>query len=229
MKKTHVLGLAVLAVFAFSAVAASSASAATVEWLKNGAAITSPEPSETTGSLELGNTSGLGTGTKVAVLCDGKFFGTVGPGAQDTITSVLGLSGESGTLTSEIVSCVNNENCPSPSVAADNLPWLTELREPKAGEVLDFLLNGGKGEPGWEVMCIVPIIGLVEEACTSSNANNQARSLLANDAGEGDVLGVFIKTENEKFLCKGQETGFVNTAFDGPGLITLTGGGKIEE
>jgi hypothetical protein len=66
---------------------------------------------------------------------------------------------------------------------------------PIPGDVLDFILNSGKGEPGYEFMCILRPLGLIEELCESSNANNQARALLTNDPGEGDVLAEFKKAE----------------------------------
>lgn len=99
MKKIHALGLTLLAVFAFSVVAAATASAeTTLQFLAAGAAIATALASKTTGELTLGSTNGGGLGIKVKVLCSGILTGTVGPGAADTVTGLLSLTEVAVTL-----------------------------------------------------------------------------------------------------------------------------------
>lgn len=224
MRKIHVFGFAVFAVFAFSVMVAASASAATAEWLAGKEeAITAALASETTGSLTLGNPNGLGLKVSVKALCTGVFVGTVGPSKEDSTTEVLNAA-----KTSSTISCTDVENCETAEASAVNLPWLTELIESEVAKkmvVLDVIFSGGKGEPGWKVTCTEPLVGKVSETCEGT-ASIHGSSVLENDAAESDVLGTFIKAENNKFLCSGSKTeeGFTTTEEDGAGLVFLTGG-----
>jgi hypothetical protein len=224
MKKTHVFGFMVFAVFAFSVMMAASASAATLQWLANSKPITTPQLADITGTLELGNEKAI-AGFKIAVLCIGSFDGTVGPGAEDMITEVLDTAEKTVVLGTNEIACTNDKSCPSALAAPVNLPWLTrlELMGTEAEPLfLDVLENGGKGEPGWEVMCEEPLIGLVEETCTAVPAKPGSADL-ENDPAENDVLGTFVLEEIA--LCTGtnEETGFVSTGTE-PGLILLISG-----
>jgi hypothetical protein len=218
MKKIHVVGITVLAVFACSVMVAASASAATLQWLAEGVKITEPLASETTGELELVNTSTI-IGTEVGVLCSGIFDGTVGPGAEDTITEVLNLSKEKIELGVRLITCtVTKGTCGTATLAPEDLPWLTELElmgtetEPL---FLDKILNGGKGEPGYSVHCTSPLS--FEEICLGA-----ASSDLENDPLESDVLGSFIGKELVG-KCNGKTTAtaYLSTENDGAGLLTL--------
>lgn len=231
MKKIHLIGLAAIAVLAFSALAVASASATTLVWLANGKKIEEALKSETVGEIELFNLE-TAVGTKATVLCSGTFMGTVGPGGEDLITSVLTLASEGSveiTLAAPLTTCTNVEGCSKPQVAPVNLPWLTELElmEPKTGEVLflDIITSGGAGEPGWEIMC-EPLGILFEETCTGT-----ASSMLENDAAENDVLGKFEgiaeEAAGETGVCKtgGKKVAGVNSgATDETGLLTLENG-----
>jgi hypothetical protein len=221
MKKIHVLGVAMVAMFAMGVVGAVSASAATIQWLAAGAVITTPQASKTVGEITLGSTNGLGLGIKSSVLCSGEFIGTVGPVGEDLITEVLSLTGTKIELPT-ILTCSAVETCTSGEVAPVHLPWLTELT--LSGTVsLDVLLNGGKGDPGWEVVCKTAL-GTVEETCTSASQSSK----LENDAGENDVLGSFVKEQTATCSLGGANTGFVeSSAGDGAGLISLTSGAAL--
>jgi hypothetical protein len=202
------------------AMAVASASDATLRWLASGVAITTAEPSLSVGEIELVNLKTL-INTESAILCSVKFVGTVGPGIEDTITEVLDLSGNLITLEKRIV-CTNVKGCPKPELAFLDLPWLTELEltgteaEPL---FLDKILNGGKGEPGYEIHC--EVIGLpFEEACLGPGG-----SKLTNDISEGDVLLIFELQET--LICTNQTlaTAEIRTgAGDEEMLITLTSG-----
>jgi hypothetical protein len=227
MKKAHVLGLAMFAVLAFSVTAVASASAATILWLASGVAIGTAEPVTSTGEIELRNLKDA-LGQEIAVLCSGVFDGTVGPGAEDLITTVLNL-GTGGTeisLAKKITTCTNLMGCTKPELTPENLPWLTELELMEVGGTVLFLniiTSGGKGEPGYTVHCEV-LNFPVEETCLGSVSAN-----LTNDASEGDVLAVFEKEETG--VCEGKTpaTGEVNSgAGDEEGLITLNSGLTLE-
>lgn len=111
MRKIQILGLAVIAVFAFSAVAANSAFAE-VKWLVAGAAITAETASETEGELELivyeSSTSSV---VLEALLCSGIFDGFLVPPNLALIVDLLNLakeeigSLESGDVAGTALSC----------------------------------------------------------------------------------------------------------------------------
>jgi hypothetical protein len=132
MGKYKVMMMALLAVFAFSAVAVSSASAAH-SWLTlGGAAVNTPTAATTDGTLLLLVTkisSLFGSGS-IDILCMGQFLGTVGPGSTDSITLFENLSaGEQDKLKCE-VSKSTNTICTTGTlviVEPDNLPWDTLL------------------------------------------------------------------------------------------------------
>ncbi len=93
MKRHHILGLALLAVFALSAVMAVSASAVVTllaEWLDSGKKIDVLTPVTTEGEFLFEDTKVVIIG-KVAVKCMYKFVGSVGPNGEDEITEVLNI------------------------------------------------------------------------------------------------------------------------------------------
>jgi hypothetical protein len=231
MKKIHVLGLALVAMLAFSVVAAASASAATLQWLAGGKAIASPGlNSETIGQLSLGSTNGAKLKIEAIVLCSGIFTGSVGPGGEDMITGVLNLSKEPVTSAKKLL-CSSVKTCEGESeVIPVNLPWLTHLElmgteaEPLFLDVLEAG-NGSTGEsgnPGWEVKCKT-ILATVTEKCTAANQGAN----VVNDMTENDVLGTFEKETTPPATCNvgGANTGFVESGSgDELGLSTLNNG-----
>jgi hypothetical protein len=159
MRKVHLLGLALLAIFAFSVVATATASAELfllAEWLYNGAVISGELLVESPGELLLEDNKVPILG-KSMILCSGIFDGFVGPGSADLITELLNLSKESISttgLSGLALECVNQENCPEPLFWAVNLPWTTELElheDPGPEEDYVVLILG---KPGWEVECM---------------------------------------------------------------------------
>ncbi len=175
MKKLQILGIALVAVFAFGALVAGSASATVTtllaEWLVNGVAI--PEgtnlASESTGELELTDLKTLlGEST---VKCSGILIGTVGFDGADTVTEVLNLAKEliGAPLTGTALSCTEVKVCEEALVWPVNLPWSTllELVEEEGSVFFGVLLyaHAGGGNPGWEVECMKTITKPVDE-CT---------------------------------------------------------------
>jgi hypothetical protein len=227
MKKTHALGLIAFAVFAFSAMMAASAFAATLQWLEGGKAMTGPQLFQTVKTTEDAITDADGTGLTIIMSCSWIEDGVIGPGLQRTVTEVLSLAAGKITLSS-LLSCTNIMSCPSPQAAPADLPWLArlELMGTEAEPLfLDVLENGGQGEPGWELMCEEPLIGLVEDTCTNV-ATKPIGSNLENDAAENDVLETLVLEEILLCAGTGTETGSISTGAE-PGLISLTGGGSL--
>jgi hypothetical protein len=152
------------------------------------------------GSLRLSDTV---AGVTVEVLCSGESTGSVGPGKFDRITSITTLKCEAG------------KNCEKLITAAEarNLPWQTELAEPKAGEVRDHITSGGNGEPGYKVKCKVPILGEREDVCTTEKGTTGVTNVVTKGVpGELLVLNKFEKpSKEEKANCTvgGKEAGEV--------------------
>jgi hypothetical protein len=131
MRKYKVMMMALLAVFALSAVAASGASAH--EWLTlSGTAITKTEKATTTGSLGLivKKIPALEGGGELTVLCDGQFLGTVGLLGVDKTELTENLAGtELDTVVCEVSKSTNSicKAGTSVKVAAAGLPWESKL------------------------------------------------------------------------------------------------------
>jgi len=175
MRKIQIIGLAFAAVFAFSMVSASGASALTLwdecmemtggaftnsdcnvlgspnlwEWLP--ITVSTPVDSLTTDLLL------LSTGVvSVQVLCEGSMVGTVGATGSGTVTELLNTAGEALSLTGTLVVCTNIEGCPEPLATPENLPWNTQLVIAEGEDAAGLLLGpGASGEPpGWFVECM---------------------------------------------------------------------------
>jgi hypothetical protein len=202
MTKYKVIILALFAVFAFSAVAASNALAAH-QWLKGGAPITKVggEPSTTEGKILLHHIGGLAG--ELTIECNGKFDGTVGPGVADEITKALTLAGVEVTKTKPLSCTVvasKSSVCTTGTlvnVVPVDLPWKTELVL-EGTSVFDNITENGKGLPGYETICHeIPI------TCTGKDRskfikNETTGALLeflgelkakCTDGGEGTILG----------------------------------------
>jgi len=151
MKRIQVLGLALVAVVAVSAFVASAASAVTfllAEWLINGAALTGALAVEQTGELNLINTNAAGLGVRVEILCSGILDGTITTNGGGEITELLNLAKEAINLTPltelGLITCTNTKNCTEPLVWAEELPWKTELQlmEDTESFFVDLIANG---------------------------------------------------------------------------------------
>ncbi len=233
------VGVAMLAVIAFSAIAvASSASAAVVfllaEWLRNGVGITETLLSLAEGELLLENKNAPVIKKPASVTCSGMLNGSVGVNGADEITELLTLAEEATNATplaGGFLSCTKgtgDEVCEAGSkVWAVNLPWLTILVLWEEGGVTGFadLLkpHTGGGNVGWYVECKTALVTLSEECLTPEAASEQVNAT-------GGVNGSFSEAftllmELKLALCSGnnEETGNVV----GTGLGTLPGGGTL--
>jgi hypothetical protein len=216
MRKIQILAV-LCAVCAFSAIVVASASAASPEWLLNGAAIGTAIPVETTGELTL-DVLLLGV-LAVAVDCSGIFVGTVGPGAADLVTAILSLTkveiGKElvGTgLSCEVLTSSFSE-CGAvgglAEVWPDNLPWVTTLELVGTTEILDDFPTTS----GYHVLCP----GGKTNLCVGL-----AQAVMTNEPG-GGVFGEFTESTNEESCTLG--TGHVGSI--GQGLTAPTEGGTL--
>jgi hypothetical protein len=161
MKKHHILGLAFLAIFAFSAVLAATASAETTllaEWEIKAAPVMTLTSVKTTGTITLIN---LLVGVKVAeIFCEGAFVGSVGANGEGEVTEVLDKAGNKigmelvGTsLSCESLLGNSSFGCNAAELAevwTDNLPWHSLLFLMEDGTFLNQL----QGSPGYHVLCV---------------------------------------------------------------------------
>jgi hypothetical protein len=168
MGRTQAFGLAVFAAFAMAATV--SASAAALQWLLNGRAITTPVAvsSKSSGKLLLADLAA--TGGKVAIECEGTDKGTVGAGSKGTVTELTASA-------CKFQSGANGECTASDEVSAKplNLPWLTLLLT--SGGITRDRLTADKGAPGWSVTCTVAGILKVTDECTSGTAEPDVANL----------------------------------------------------
>jgi hypothetical protein len=229
MRKIHVLGLALFAVFAFSVVAAGSASALEElpVWLINNAAVLTLTSVMSTGTLLLTDLKTL-VGA-VTVECTGEFDGTVGPNGEDETTEVLSGGAKIGSnlegtalLCKSVAGCENNAT--DIELWIDNLPFLTQLLLMLIGTEIDILdhwvgTKAAKNLPGYEIRCLVGGLTVVD-LC---EAKEESGALLENMplSPENDVLAIFSNPDNGVEELGECEQGGANSGeVTGEGLIT---------
>ena len=208
MRKIQLIGLAVFAVFAFSVVAAGSASAVD-NWKVDGTALASGTTmnAETEGTLKV--TLLEGSNSLSAIECGGIFDGTItggAPGKDETLT-VLNLEevavGNETELKGTPIDCKITEtaggslDCKLNELAevwADNLPWPSTIELMTNGTFLDLIGATGK-EPGYEVRCPTPL-GNFTELCEGKTS-----TLLENSAGSPESVLATTNSESERANC----------------------------
>jgi hypothetical protein len=158
MSKYKTMMFALLAIFAFSAVAATSASAHT--WLTLAGAEVTTATAATSDSelllLKVTGISGLLGGGEVTVDCDGKFKGTVGPGTADSVTEIEDLAGAKTKIKCKVAASTNSfcKTTNEAEVEAVNLPWKTALILLTNEQVHDdFTTKVGSEKVGYKVTC----------------------------------------------------------------------------
>ncbi|HEV3319690.1 MAG TPA: S53 family peptidase [Solirubrobacteraceae bacterium] len=117
---------------------------ATLDWLLNGKpASGAVSVGVHASSVEFGDAKGgYFFGEEIKVRCEATGTGVAGAGVAGELTS-LSLSNCKPTRGS----------CVKPTVEALDLPWHTELQAHE-GAVRDLLANGGKGNPGYKLVCV---------------------------------------------------------------------------
>jgi hypothetical protein len=228
MRKIFLFGLGLAAVFAFSAVAATSAFAEEALWLYNGADICTGCQLlvEILGLLFLSDSNTPG-GVRVEVHCVGAFDGWLGAGGTDEVTEVLdehnelnaGLI-EDGVVQDLVETCdfVLAGPCQTahpPDVETDGLPWETLLT--LEGTIFDDLLTGNLGgELGFKVTCLT-ILGSTEDLCSTPT------SLAEIMMEPTSLVGLFNEIETATCTLGGPKSGSVV----GEGLFEHPEGGTL--
>ncbi len=230
------VGVALLAVVAFSAIVlASAASAAIVyllaEWLNNNVALTSTVLAETVTEVLLEDTKDSAAGgAAISVNCEGLVDGDLGPDGANDFTEVLTPAGEPisrTALSGSGFSCNKEALCESAKVWAVNLPWLSvlELWEEGASSGFVVLLTGTKGNMGWYMECTILGVKGTDECTTPEGAAE------ATENNAEGVLAIFSTGVTELFGAKaGVCTGSGNTetgVTQGIGIIRLPSGGPL--
>ncbi|HEY2631125.1 MAG TPA: hypothetical protein VGI26_01970 [Solirubrobacteraceae bacterium] len=186
MRKIHIVGLALVAMFAFFAVSVASASA--VEWLIKNEAIAAATAvkSKSVGKLVLED---MGMSK---IECEGTDAGTVGPGAVDSITAITATG------------CVAvSGSCEAPVTAkAVGLPWATELVAGPRDKITTVAA-------GWAVECLVAGIFKIQDTCTgatSTGISNVAAGVdAAFDATSGETPATCTLTGKATGLVEGTD------------------------
>jgi hypothetical protein len=197
MLRIQMIGLAILAALAMSAVAAGSASAEKWQWLLFHSAtgvhllLNKEELVESEGLVLLEDSKATGGATQVH--CHGFDLGTIGPHALDLVLSVtaeaLGTKKSIPCTFDKVGLCKSGT---TPTAEAVHLPWHTELVELKAGKVSDLILGEGAGAPGWAVTCTNILGGKTTDECTEESGK-PAAPFVENDGS----LGVLARFEEE--------------------------------
>jgi len=187
MNRLRILGLALVAVFAMSAVVASAASAAWVaspwEAFYSGSwhVVTTTIKVTSAGTLKLKN-----GGDEVE--CEGTNKGTIGAGGIDEVLTVT---------VKNPCKLIANSGCKSPQpsgfpkAAAIHLPWKTQLEDETNGEKRDKITAHTGGEaPGWSVECENILKGKSKVECTAAEeltkVTNESMSFLTTFAPTGE-------------------------------------------
>jgi hypothetical protein len=216
------VGVTLLAVLAFSAMAvASSASAAVVFllalWLVGGNNVVATTLVLAEGELLLQNLLAPIVDAPASVLCSGKLDGFVGPNSADDITELLTLGAVAVNLTAlagTALSCTGDELCQTGSqVWAVHLPWLTELElweEGASSGFVDLILPNGNGNPGWYVECKTALATISEECTTPEGVASQVNVAGGVESVFSEAFNILMGVKNA--LCTGnnEETGVVS-------------------
>ncbi len=237
MRKFQILGVALVAVFAFGVITAASASAAPTfllaEWLVNGATFTGELEVESVGTILLEDTA-----TGVNVICSGILDGLISENGLDRISDVLTLNGVTTIslvpLTEPSVEGCTTMSplCSEPLVWPLHLPWDTqvELMEEPAGTFLLFVVlvtesATGGGLPGWYVICMKTIGEPVDQCTAKENGVIDLSLELSLLLGQfSDPLSTEAGEKLATCTLGSAESGVVETI---PSEILLTGGGTI--
>jgi hypothetical protein len=165
-------------------------------------------------------------GVTVKVNCVGKNEGWIGSNGKGQTTAIT------------VESCTAGANCEKLEKKAEpvNLPWNSELAETEGKIHATVRANVSGKNPGWRATCKVPLLGVVENECTS----NEGLLVLENKNTPGNgaallVLGVF--TNKPKATCdhasEGGEvlgsTAFLLASGEGLRVSVGSGGGGAEE
>jgi hypothetical protein len=206
MRKIHILGLALFAVFAFGSYLTSAAFAEEVpQWLINGEPILLGEsfdvdilPHDVTEEGNLILLEDMEAPGTPDILCEvEKALGWLLPNGED-----LQTTGECNPANLEDMKNTCEKAAPL-TVAPVNLPWRTQLLEPETGVFHDDLLEGTGGNPGWQVKCRVLFV-TVTDTCTTA-----AGGATVNNVADGLLLVTFLPLVEALCTLNNTEKGLV--------------------
>jgi len=215
MRKLKIVGLALFALVAFSAVAAASASAHT--WEEDGSEILTAKEGTTEGLILLED---MGAPGKPDLLCSGKFTGTFGPGGSTMITMIEDLEVPANLEDANTLSWLKCEFtakglCEGTLVLVmpQGLPWKDKLNV-RVGKLVDEIEG-----VSYTVLCET-FLGTTEDTCSGTSVGE------VKNGTSGEVLGE--TSENEEITpavnCTlgGEKQGLQATIT--PALSKLTNG-----
>jgi hypothetical protein len=227
MRKLHLLGLALVAAFAFAASTTASTMAAPpatllAEWLWNGSAVLSELLVDIEGELLLEDIK-LG----IDVLCSGSGEGTITANGEGLATKLLSLSGEEigEGLTGLALECVNDKGCENPLLWPDGLPWpmLLELIELDTvpAEWSFAVLTAALA--GWDIECmsIIPTSELCEAPNSVVSVTNEATNV---DVETTDAFTELAGLKLGSCTVGGNETAIL----EGLGILLDPEGGNLQ-
>lgn len=233
MRKIHILGIALCAAFAFSAIAAASAFAVS-EWLFNGNVISTELETDTEGTLTLLVLSGATLVNEID--CSGLFMGGVGPGAVNLVLDLFSLPPNNVVIEELPGTALTCETLTNPTgmacgVALETLIWADELRlgaEPLTWETLIELMVTGPEfldhfhHVAFELLCLTNA-GVNTEALCSGETSGKLENVAAGVLIEfSDVAPV----ESELLTCTNGTTVGLDTDLtikhSGPGTLSVS-------
>jgi hypothetical protein len=195
MKKLHAVLMALVAVFALSAVAVSTASAEITllaEWLANGNPITMTLATTSKGTLLLTD-SATPLGSATVKCAGGSLDGWVGPDGTDQINEVLtstGKSTEAG-LKGEGFLCEGTKTCEKDATETEAWPialpimTLLYLLESTTEPFTILFFTPGAKNVGWEIKCLA-LATLIEDTCSGEDISAEA---LNGSNGSPELMG----------------------------------------
>lgn len=184
MKKLQIV-MAFLAVFAFSAIAVTTASAEETllaEWLANKEAFTGSLASEDSGELLIED-SGVGGGMTCSVILSGTVTGGDGVGS---ITKFLSLEKAEISLENPLRSCVGEGACLKETdieVAPHGLTWPALMFLTSKGLFLLAMFD-----VVYFISCLSSLLGLVTDECSAPSAGIAWEVL--NVTGGAELMGI---------------------------------------
>jgi hypothetical protein len=215
MKKHHVLGLLMLALLAFSAVMAASASAEITllaEWLIKEKAVITLTSAEVSGELLLED-----EGVKGHVVCNGIFDVSIGESGEAEVVEVLTLGGVLVTLEKRLL-CKSasgsacEESATDIEVAPEGLPWpgLLYLMEK------NIMLLEIQVPAGYVVTCLDLGLKITDECTAEAGTSGE----VVNSATSAEEKGAASPLAN----CSlgGKEKGLIEP-LPGNEVLTLEG------
>ena len=191
--KYRIVGLALIAMFAFSAIFVASASAATLlaEWLINGAAVTTAKSGTVTGEFTTEDTSNKG-----GAVCSVILVIILDPGGEVIIVEDLSLSGVTTSLVAPILckksaGSVCEESATDIEMSPEGLPWNGLLALSSETTFTDSVFS-----ESYNLSCLVLGIKISDECTSPTIAAGGSGFSAVNVTGGVELTGEAIPLAN---------------------------------